>query len=386
MSSLRIVFGNASLARYPQGGGHWTVRLQYLLGLHAMGHDVFLLELLWSSGDTRYDLKLVASFFARLKLYGVDDRAALVLFKKGDEPPSFENADVFGLSKQRLREIIEGTEIFWNDCYGVRQPLLSMFRHRVLIDLDPGVLQVGALTSDLDVSDHHAFLSVGSKLHHPDCGVPTLGLTWHTFTPFVYLPMWQVSSDAGAEAPFSSVTHWNRRKLWLQERVLSRSKRDAYLGYLSLPVLAGRPFELAALMYPEPHGGDRELFESQGWRIVDPWKVAGSPASYQRYIARSRAEISCPKPIFRDLKTGWFSDRSVCYLASGRPVLAEDTGFSDVLPTGRGLLAYRDMREAVSGVAEIDGNYVEHMVAAREIAEEFFDSRRCLQAMLEASG
>lgn len=168
-------------------------------------------------------------------------------------------------------------------------------------------------------------------------------------------------------------------------RVLSNSKRDGYFRYIELPKRARRPFELAAQIYPDDQTGvrDRERLQGHGWNLVDPWEVAGSPGAYQHYIAGSRAEIMCPKPIFRELKTGWFSDRSACYLASGRPVLAEDTGFTDYLPTGKGLLAFRDLSEAVAGVAEIDSNYAEHMQAARELAEEFFDYRKVLPKMLE---
>jgi hypothetical protein len=385
-SGSRIVLGNSSLARYLQGGGHWTVRLQYLLGLKALGHEVFLLELLWSTGDAAYDRQRIGSFFGRLQPYGLSDHAVLLLFDKDVAEPALEAAETYGRSKQETRELIKSADVLWNDCCGVRQPLLAMFSHRVLIDLDPGHLQVSALTVDLDLYDHHTFLSVGRKLHDDDCEVPTLGLTWHTFMPFVYLPMWEVAPDPGHEAPFSSITHWTWEELWLHKRVLSVSKRQAYLKYIELPQRAMRPFELAANIHPEDHTGDRELLTSYGWNLVDPWEVAGSPGDYQQYIVRSRAEILCPKPIFRELKTGWFSDRSACYLASGRPVLAEDTGFSDYLPTGEGLVGFGDLYEAVIGVAEIDANYARHQRAARALAEAYLDSQRALEAMLAVCG
>lgn len=386
MFTLRIVLGNGSLARYPQGGGHWTVRLQYLLGLRALGHDVTLLEFLRSTGDTIRDEQLIDSFFRRLEDYGLKECAALLLLDKDSEELSLEFASAYGRSMQDVKEIIKSADLLWNDCCGIRQPLLGMFRHRVLIDLDPGHLQVSALTVNMDIHDHQTFLTVGKKLHDADCEVPTLGLTWHTFFPCVYLPMWNVTPDPGPTAPFSSVTHWTWEEIWLQNRVLSVSKRAAYLKYIELPQKAGRPFELATNIHPEDQTGDRELLDRHGWKLVDPWKVAGSPQAYQRYIASARAEIMCPKPIFTELKTGWFSDRSACYLATGRPVLAEDTGFSEYLPTGNGLLTFRDLSEAVAGVAEIDANYARHMRAARELAEDFLDSRRCLEAMLNACG
>lgn len=386
MSRHRIVLGNSSLASYLQGGGHWMVRLQYLLGLRDLHQDVFLLEILRSSGDTSLDQERITAFFKRLECYDLNKQCALLLFPQDCPEQNLAYATAFGRSLEEVRDIIINSDFLWNDCCHVRQPLLGMFRNRVLIDLDPGHLQVSALTVDIDLYEHHTFLSVGKKLHDSDCEVPTLGLKWHTFTPFLYLPMWKVAPDPGPEAPFSSVTHWTWGELWMKNRVLSISKRDAYLKYIDLPRRARRLFELAANILPTDQTGDRELLESHGWKLIDPWETVESPSTYQRYISKTRAEISCPKPIFTELKTGWFSDRSACYLASGRPVLAEDTGISDYLPTGKGLVVFRDLSEAIAGVPEIDSNYARHMRAARQIAEEFLDSRTCLKGMLAACG
>jgi hypothetical protein len=386
MTSLRVVLGNGSLARYPQGGGHWIIRIQYLLGMRALGHDPVLLELFWSTGNRDRDESLIASFFDRLEKYGLKECGALLFWPQGATEQSLELASAYGKTMLQIREIIKSADLLWNDCAGVRHPLLGMFKHRVLMDLDPGHLQVAALDVDMDIYDHHSFLTVGKKMQDPDCGVPTLGLRWQTCTPFVYLPMWNTSVAPAPERPFTSVTHWTWGELWFKEKILSTSKRQAYLRYVELPARTARPFELAAGIDTEKEAEDRVSLRSFGWSIVDPWKVAHSPGDYQRYIQGSRAEISCPKPIFRELRTGWFSDRSVCYLASGRPVLAEDTGFSEYLPTGEGLLTFRNMQEAVDGVARIDSDYNRHRRSARKIAQEFFDSGRCLEIILGSCG
>ncbi|MGB7442277.1 MAG: hypothetical protein WA919_14515 [Coleofasciculaceae cyanobacterium] len=399
MSHLRIVIGNQTLAKYLQGGGHWIIRIQYLLGLRALKHDVVLLELLWSSGNHQQDEQRISQFFQQLAEYGLAECCVLLLFPKELKEPRFESAQAYGKSKAEIADIIKSADLLWNDCCSIRQPLLGMFKHRVLIDLDPGVVQVscidwedenqdapplGPVAEAMSIHDHHAFLTVGRKMNDPDCEVPTLGLEWHTFSPFVYLPLWQVAPNPGLASPFSSITHWSWKEIWMKKRILSTSKRKAYLRYLDLPQKTGRAFELAANIHPDDNTGDRELLTEHNWKLVDPWEVAKSPAAYQNYIASSRAEIMCPKPIFRELKSGWFSDRSACYLASGRPVLAEDTGFSDHLPTGKGLLAFRDLEEAIAGVHEIDANYPKHMQAARELAEELLDSQRCLEKILAA--
>jgi hypothetical protein len=274
-----------------------------------------------------------------------------------------------------------------NFCFTLRQPLLSMFRHRALVDLDPGIVQVPLENAEgMDLSEHHTFLTVGTKMHDPDCKVPTLGRKWHHYFPPVHLPLWRLAADPGRAAPFSSVTQWTRKNMEIDGRMVPKNKRDAYLRYLDLPLRAGRSFELAANLPVGDADGDRELLQRHGWTVVDPHLAAKSPAAYRNYVRRSRAEIMCPKPAYRELNTGWFSDRSSCYLASGRPVLAEDTGFSDRLPTGKGLVAFRTMEEAVEGVAAIESDYPQHMRAARKLAEEYLDARRCVASMLRASG
>jgi hypothetical protein len=362
MSSLRIVLGNGSLSRYPQGGGHWSVRLQFLLGLRDLGHDAYLLELVYSRGNRREDEQRVQAFLERMQRYGLAERCPVLVLEHG-APPEINRAVAYGKSLQEIRELIRSADVLWNDCLAVRQPLLGLFRRRVLLDMDPGHLQVSALTVDMPIGAHDVLLTVGTKMHQPDCQVPTLGFAWRPCTFFVYLPMWTASPGPGPEAPFTSITHWT----WGEEldwdgRRLSTSKRDAYLRYLELPQRAGRAFELAANILPDDDTGDRQLLESHEWKLVDPWQAVSSPDAYQACIARSRAEILCPKPIFSELRTGWFSDRSVCYLASGRPVLAEDTGFSDCLPTGQGLVPFKTMAEALEGVAAIEGDYARHTV------------------------
>lgn len=185
--------------------------------------------------------------------------------------------------------------------------------------------------------------------------------------------MWKKNTNADLDASFTSIKHCWGGVLLLNNQQLSLSKRDAYMRHIDLPHLVDNKFQLA---YHDTHDpvGDKALLKSKGWSFVNPWEIASTPNDCQNYIQRSKAEISCPKPIFRELNTGWFSDRSVCYLAAGRPVLAEDTGFSDFMPTDKGLLAFRDLEEAVAGVNEINANYQNHAKAARNLAEEVFNS------------
>ncbi len=385
-SSLRILLANRTLACYPQGGGHWACFLQYLLGLKALGHEVFWLEILRSSGNPARDRRLIAIFFNRLRKYGFEGRCALLLCRSHLDEIALEKADAYGMTSNQIRNLARSTDLLWNFSCSLRQPLLSLFHKRVLIDLDPGYLQACGLTWDMGIQDHHIFLSVGTNFGDADCQIPDLNLKWLRFHPFVYLPMWTLTSASPACAPFTSVTQWTWETLTLEGRVLSISKRDAYLRYIDLPTQTACSFELAVNICTNDTTGDRELLTQMGWKLAQPHRVARSPSLYQNYLQRSRAEFSCAKPVYRELNTGWVSDRSVAYLASGRPVLAEDTGFSKHLPTGRGLLTFKNRPEAVAGVREINGNYPLHQRAARELAEECFNSAKWLPAMLSACG
>lgn len=385
-SKLQIVLANASLAQYPQGGGHWSAFLQYLFGLNALGHDVFWLELLRKTGSPTRDRRLVETFLGRFRRYGFADRCALLLLDCNLDEATLDSSETYGMSKSKINNHIRDSDLVWNFCCTLRRPLLSLFKRRALIDLDPGIIQVPALECDLAISDHEFFFTVGSKIGDEDCHVPGLGLSWQRYRPFVYLPAWKPALDPGANAPFSSVTQWTWEEIWHEGRVLSASKRQAFLRYVDIPAQTGRAFELAANIHPRDTTGDREFMINHGWRLVQPDQKISSPAKYQDYIKRSRAEFCCAKPIYRELNSGWFSDRSVAYLASGRPVLAEDTGFSAYLPTGRGVLGFKTLSEAVAGVDEIDGHYAGHSRAARELAEEYLNAEKCLPSMLSACG
>jgi len=236
----------------------------------------------------------------------------------------------------------------------------------------------------LSIGDHHAYLTVGANIGKSDSEIPALGVKWRPFRPFVYLPMWPVAQGRDRNAPFTSITQWTWEELPWRGKTVDASKRSAYLKYLRLPTVARRPFELAANIGFKDPAGDHALLRRNGWRVVDPNEVASSPQRYQQYIRASRAEFMCPKPLHVELKTGWFSDRSVAYLASGRPVLAEDTGFGQSVPSDAGLIDFRDIDQASAGVSEIDANYERHCRAARQLAEDLFDSQTCLRAMLSA--
>jgi hypothetical protein len=381
---MRIVLGNGSLIQNQRSGGHWSWFVQYPLGLRALGHEILWLELMRSTGKRDEDTRIVRDFFALLAPLGLDRFCTVMIFDGHLDSQPFERAQTAGKSAQELRAAIGDADLLLNFCCSMRQPLISMFKRRALLDFDPGHLQISALSWEMGVADHDVFLTIGGRINAPDCEVPKLGLQWRTFEPIIYTPMWQMAGEPPPGAPFTSVTHWTWEEIPWRGVSINVSKRTAYLNYVDIPRRARRPFELAAYIVPSDATGDRELLAEHGWSFVYPSDVVGSVGAYQKYIRRSRAEFMCPKPVHVQLRTGWFSDRSIAYLASGRPVLAEETGFSERIPAGRGLLSFRNMEEAVAGVAVIDGDYRRHSAAARELALDFFDYRGGLEKILAA--
>jgi hypothetical protein len=381
---MLIALANATMANYLPGGGLWAWYLQYPLGLKHLGHRVFWLEVMPSTGDRGADGEAVRKFFGRLAEYGLERDAAVAVMP---HPPlqALEQAEFYGRSASEVGQIALDADLLWNFWYALQEPFLTNFRRRAFIDVDPGHLQVCVALGACALGEHDAYLTVGLNVDDERCGIPRLGKQWQPFRPFAHLPFWQAMADPGPDAPFTSITQWTWEELHCDNRVLSLSKREAYLRYLALPQTSRRRFQLAVNIGTDT-AGDGALLSRHGWEIVHPYQVAFTPESYREFIGRSRAEFVCPKPIHLQLNTGWFSDRSVAYLASGRPVVAEDTGFMAKLPTGAGLLAFHDINEAAAAVAEVDGNYEHHCRAARELTESYFDARRCLSKMLSACG
>jgi hypothetical protein len=380
---MLIVLANRSVASYPLGGGVWSWMLQYPLGLRALGHDILWLELIKSSGDRGRDGELAKNFLSRIDRYGLAQHAAVLVFDD-IEVQDLSKAEVYGRSPRDMLNLVRSADLMWNFASAIHPPFLREFRRKALIDVDPGHLQILATQYEFGLKEHDVHFTVGTNVPNASCEVPKLDLAWRTFLPFVYLPMWDASPGPGPEAPFTSITQWTWEELPYQGRLISASKRAAYMRYLDLPKRAGRPFEIAAHIGDTDPMHDGDALASGGWRVVKPHDVVPTPEAYRDYLRASRAEILCPKPLFREMHTGWFSDRSACYMALGRPVLAEETGFSDFIPTGRGVVKFRDLDEALAGVAEIDGNYAMHSRYAREIAGDLFNSNRQLRGMLAA--
>jgi hypothetical protein len=333
-------------------GGHAWVVLQYLLGFQRLGCDVTFVDRA-DGGDPTW-------------LERVLERR--VPYRLLDEPaPPIPHAaflDFMGF--------IGGEG-------------LPDAKRRVFLDIDPGFGQMWRELGQADVfAGHDAFVTIGENINERWCEIPTCGLEWLTTRQPIVLDQWPATPKE--RDVFTTVASW--RGPW--DAIEYNGKRyglrcHEFRKFFELPGLTGQEFELALDIDPADQD-DRRALEVKGWRLVDPRAVAGGPSSYRAYIQRSMAEICVAKNMYVETKSGWFSDRSICYLASGKPVLHQDTGLKHLYPTGEGLIVFSTLEEAVSGVEEICGNYERHSKAAREIAEEYFDSDKVLTRLLETLG
>jgi hypothetical protein len=377
---LRIVV-LGYIVRGPLGGLAWH-HLQYVLGLARLGHDVYFIE---DSDDyascydpardlvdtdPTYGLNFITHAFAQLDLH---NRWA------------YHDAHAsrwHGPAATRALDICAAADLLLN-LSGVN-PLRDWalnIRARAFVDTDPAFTQIRHLTDAAAralAAQHTAFFTFAENIRRDDCLVPADGFAWQPTRQPVVLDAWPLTPgrDGGM---WTTVMQWDSYRALEYAGRLYGMKSESFAQYVELPARAGHVFELALGSASAP----RALLREKGWTLRDPLEVTRDPWTYQRYLQESKAEWSVAKHGYVASRSGWFSERSAAYLASGRPVLTQQTGFSEWLPTGAGLLAFSTPDEACDGIQEINRRYDFHCRAARRTAADFFDARRVLSSLIE---
>ena len=367
---LRILLSGMVAGDPRQGGASWAV-LQYVAGLSELGHEVMLVEPV-PAGSLEPEGE-VARYFLSLPL--VEGRAALL--GRGAE-------ETLGVPWGELLEFARGADLLLNVSGMLRdERLLEAVPTRAFLDLDPGFNQVWQATgSEMGVGLHTHCVTVGVRIGAEDCPIPTLGRNWIPTLPPVALAHWPAVDAAPARDAFTSVGHWRSYGSIEHGGVRYGQRAHSLRHLVELPRRSEARFELALGIHPD-EVDDLRALRGNGWSLVDPYEVAGTPADYAAFVRGSKGELGVAKSGYVDSRSGWFSDRSACYLASGRPVVAQDTGFAESLPAGEGLLRFETVEEAAAAVAEVEADPARHGRAARELAEEHLDSRQVLPRLLE---
>ena len=269
-----------------------------------------------------------------------------------------------------------------NLAYGVPEQLVSCFKRSALVDIDPGLTQIWISTGQIKVAPHDIYFTIGETVGRPAALFPDCGLKWHHTPPPVFLPAWPVNG-ANDGAVYSTITSW-WEGAWVEfgDESYSNTKRDGFLPFLALPKHLSQSLELAI---PEGTGvaEEKQSLVNQGWRIKDSFTTCSTPLNYERYIQNSRGEFSCVKPSYIRLQTAWISDRTICYLASGKPAIVQHTGPSGYLPGSEGIFRFLTFEECVQAFSRVEADYERHCKSARALAEEYFDAEKVARKVLE---
>lgn len=378
----RIVLAGA-LAQKPGVGGHTWVLLQYALGFRRLGWDVLLVDEL-ADEVCRDATGCACAAEDSMNLAYMRDVAAR--FDLVDEIAILTDDAVIGRSRADVLEHLRTAAFLLNVMGFLRdQEILATARRRVFLDIDPGYPQMWAALGLHDAfTGHDDFATIGERIGQPGCTVPACGRQWITTPQPVVLDQWPVATANGGV--FTSVGSWRGVYGTIEYEGRTYGQRvHEFRRFMELPRRTGQRFELA-LTIDDAERPDLDRLAAGGWGLVDPRLVAADPHAYRAYIQQSTAEFMVAKNMYVQTQSGWFSDRSICYLASGKPVVAQDTGLSTLYETGEGLLTFADLDEACSAVKEVCSDYRRHCLAARALAEERFDSDRVLGAFLARLG
>jgi hypothetical protein len=379
---LRIVVSGMIAGDPHQGGAVWAV-LQYVLGLRALGHDVFLVEpiaatALRPAGGSLASSVNAAFFRDTVNAFGLGEHAALL---------RQDTRETVGLGFSALLEAASGCDLLINISGMLTDfRILEVIPRRLYLDLDPAFNQLWHAVDGIDMrfDAHTHFATVGLAIGAPGCEVPTCGRTWLPTLQPVVLSEWPTAPDC-PDAAWTTLGNWRGYGSIHHRGVLYGQKAHSFRRLIELPRRTRARIRVALAIHPG-EVNDLEALRVHGWEVDDPIRSAGTPGAYRDFIGRSKGELGIAKSGYVEAQCGWFSDRSVCYLASGRPVVAQDTGFGRFLPTGDGLLAFRTVEEAVGAIDTVEADYPTHRRRARDIAEEYFRAERVLDRLLDLVG
>ena len=405
---MTVFVGCGFVAKYREGGGVFSVPLQWMLGLKRLRLDAVWLEVLPGSGNETADRAAIKSFAAQLRFYGLAENYCLLYQPRAADAQDLDEMRCFGLPESDLRERLTGPNTLLNLSYSVHPPLLLEFERRIFCDLDPSEIFYWMTKIEMGQSYHNEFWTIGLNAGRPDCRLPVAALLgeapaislsapsgvtapagqrlqqplrWQTFFPLVDTEFIQPQRQP-TRVKFTTIGQW----YWdgaveVNGEFPDLSKKVAFEKYLDLPARVKRArFELAMNLGKDDP--ERERLKERGWCLVNPHRVAKTVALYRRYLASSSAEFTAIKGVDVAWQTGWLSDRAAIFMAMGRPVITEDTGASKYLPRKSGFRFVGDLESATDAASEVISDWPRFSRQARAVAVELFDSERNLRKIL----
>jgi hypothetical protein len=409
---MTVFLGCGFAAKYPEGGGNYSVPLQWMLGLRRLGLDAVWLELLPATEDPREDESRIRIFQRRLHEHGLKGTYCLLHQAPASDAHELAGMRCIGLSRQELLGRLAGPNTLLNLSYSLHPPFLLKFERRIFCDLDPSEIFYWMTKMEMGQSHHHEFWTIGLNAGAPDCRLPKsvaassvaaslrkgpgFGrdsrpkitapirrlLQWKTFYPLVDTELFQLEPRPPPPLKFTTIGQW----YWgggveVDGEFPDLSKKFAFEPYLDLPRrIPSARFELAMnLNHDDP---EIPRLRARGWHVVSPHRVARTPAAYRRYLASAAGEFTAIKGVDVAWRTGWLSDRAAAFLATGRPVITENTGAGKYLPAESGFCFICDLESAETAVNEVMADWPRFSRNARACAVEVFDSAKNLRKIL----
>jgi hypothetical protein len=393
---VTVFLGCGFAAKYLQGGGNFSVPLQWMLGLRRLKLDAIWLEHLPGEGNSRDDQRKINNFQRQLRAHGLGGRYCLLYQKTPGDAHDLDAIRCIGISKRELLDRLAGPNALLNLSYSIHPPLLLKFERRIFCDLDPSEIIYWMTRMEMGQSSHHEFWTIGLNVNSADSKLLTAvaaalpgtfpeprrpNIQWKTFYPMVDTKLYRPQPRPRLPR-FTTIGQW----YWggaveVNGEFPDLSKKYAFEQYLDLPKrVPNVRFELA--MHMKPEDPDRERLRKRGWQIVDPHRVATTPRKYRRYLASALGEFTAIKGVDVSWKTGWLSDRAAAFLASGRPAITEDSGAGKYLPRESGFHFVSDLESAVAAVEDVLANWPRRSREARACAVEVFDSPKNLRKIL----
>jgi hypothetical protein len=385
---MTVVISVYKVANFPEGGGHLWVYMQYAQALRRLGCDVYWLEQFRPLPDPQKEASLLSTFLEKMKRFGLEGKTLLYARQgpgKGRPEPQDCPPRFIGCTWAEAQAVLRRADLLLNFHYAIDPRLLACARRSALVDIAPGLLQVWMSTGELTVAAHDCYLTTGETVGTPAARFPDCGLQWIHIRPPIFLGLWPFTYNPAAES-FTTVSNWlttDFLKVNENGRTVMRenTKRISFLQFLDLPRYTQQPLELA-LYLTDRDADDRARLLDHGWRVRDSREIGASPEAYRSYVQGSRGEFSCAKPSYVEFQGAWISDRTLCYLATGKPAIVQDTGPSGYLPNGEGLFRFTTLADAAGALETVNADYTRHCRAAREIAEAYFDGEQIMTQIL----
>ena len=378
---MTIFLGCGFAAKYREGGGNFSVPLQWMLGLQRLRLDAIWLEVLPAMEDLQADQARIDNFQRQLRAHGFAGRYCLLYQKPAASTHELDAMRCIGMSKRTLLDRLAGPNTLLNLSYSIHPPFLLQFERRILCDLDPSEIFYWMTKMELGQSYHDEFWTIGLNVKQSDCQLPKSSLCWKTFYPLADTKLLQ-SQPRPRLSKFTTIGQWYwSGAVEVAGEFPDLSKRVTFQPYLGLPArVPEAQFELA--MNIGPDDPERARLQQLGWRVVDPHRVARTPNAYRRYMASGLAEFTAIKGVDVAWQTGWVSDRAAAFLALGRPVITEDTGAARYLPRESGFRFIQNIDQAEEAVKEVLRDWPRLSKQARSCAVDVFDSEKNLRKIL----